>query len=99
MPSYDYLCRNCGHRFEAFQKISDKPLTKCPKCSAHVERLITGGSGFIFKGSGFYITDYKRSHTSASKPEAHSSPKSAEKTGTESKTHTGPTKVTEKTAA
>ncbi len=81
MPNYDYLCRNCGHRFEAFQKISDIPLSKCPKCSGKVERLIAGGSGLIFKGSGFYITDYKNSHTSASKSEAHSSSQAAKKPG------------------
>ncbi len=59
MPTYDYLCRKCGHRFEQFQKVSDGPLQNCPQCHGKVERLISGGMGLIFKGSGFYITDYK----------------------------------------
>ena len=65
MPSYDYLCQKCGHRFEAFQKMSDKLWTKCPECSGQIKRLIGGGSGLIFKGSGFYITDYKNSSEKA----------------------------------
>jgi len=60
MPTYDYECRKCGHRFEAFQGINDKPLSKCPECQGAVKRLIGGGLGVIFKGSGFYTTDYKR---------------------------------------
>lgn len=59
MPTYDYRCKNCGHRFEEFQSVIDEPLAICPKCSGELQRLITGGSGLIFKGSGFYITDYK----------------------------------------
>ena len=59
MPTYDYQCQNCGHRFELFQRMSDDPVTTCPTCEGPVERLITGGTGLIFKGSGFYITDYK----------------------------------------
>jgi putative FmdB family regulatory protein len=51
----------CGHEFEAFQRISDEPLKKCPKCGKPVERLISAGMGIIFKGSGFYSTDYKKS--------------------------------------
>ena len=60
MPTYDYECSKCGHKFEKFQKMSDKPLRSCPKCKGKVHRLIGGGSGIIFKGSGFYETDYKR---------------------------------------
>lgn len=59
MPTYDYECTKCGHRFEAFQSMSDKPLTKCPECRGKVKRLIGAGAGLIFKGSGFYITDYR----------------------------------------
>jgi putative FmdB family regulatory protein len=57
MPTYEYQCVN-GHAFERTQKMSDKPLTKCPECGAKASRVISGGQGMIFKGSGFYITDY-----------------------------------------
>ena len=60
MPTYDYKCTKCGHAFEAFQKMTDKPLEKCPKCNKSVKRLISSGTGIIFKGSGFYATDYKK---------------------------------------
>jgi putative FmdB family regulatory protein len=62
MPTYDYECSACGHRFEAYQSIKADPLTECPGCKkATVHRVIGAGGGFIFKGSGFYITDYTRS--------------------------------------
>lgn len=61
MPTYEYKCRNCGHIFDVFQKITDEPLKSCPKCGGEVYRLISGGVGIIFKGSGFYITDNKKS--------------------------------------
>ena len=57
MPTYEYVCAN-GHPFERFQRISDKPVGKCPECGAKATRKISGGQGLIFKGSGFYITDY-----------------------------------------
>jgi len=60
VPHYDYECTHCGNKFEASQKMTDKPLEKCPKCGKKVKRLISGGSGLIFKGSGFYATDYKK---------------------------------------
>jgi putative FmdB family regulatory protein len=60
MPTYDYVCTKCGHTFEAFQRMSDKPLSRCPECKGAVRRLIGGGLGVIFKGSGFYSTDNKR---------------------------------------
>ncbi|MBU0690444.1 zinc ribbon domain-containing protein [bacterium] len=59
MPTYDYRCEN-GHTFEEFQSMVDPPLEICPVCGGKAERLISGGSGLIFKGSGFYITDYAR---------------------------------------
>lgn len=62
MPTYEYECIRCNYRFDEFQKITDKALTICPKCKGKLRRLITGGVGLIFKGSGFYITDYKKSH-------------------------------------
>ncbi len=60
MPTYEYECRHCGHRFELFQKMTDKPLEACPKCNKRVKRLIGSGAGIIFKGSGFYATDYRK---------------------------------------
>ena len=60
MPHYDYECKNCGYNFEVFQQITEEPLTECPKCKGSVRRLIGAGSGLIFKGSGFYVTDYKK---------------------------------------
>ncbi len=59
MPTYEYQCQKCKKRHEALQSITAKPLTKCPKCSGRLKRLISRGSGFLFKGSGFYITDYR----------------------------------------
>jgi len=61
MPTYEYLCEECGYRFEKFQKMSDEPIKECPKCGGKTERLIGGGMGIVFKGSGFYSTDYKDS--------------------------------------
>jgi len=61
VPTYEYECRSCGHRFEAFQSIKDKPLRKCPECGKGVKRLIGAGAGIIFRGSGFYETDYRSS--------------------------------------
>lgn len=60
MPTYDYECSKCKNIFEVFQRMSDKPVSKCPKCGGRSERHIAAGSGVIFKGTGFYETDYKR---------------------------------------
>ncbi|MEO6246712.1 MAG: zinc ribbon domain-containing protein [Opitutaceae bacterium] len=60
MPTYEYACQKCGHEFEQFQSMRDETLKKCPKCKkAALKRLVGGGAGLIFKGTGFYITDYK----------------------------------------
>lgn len=85
MPTYEYECEACGHKFEEFQSMSDKPLKKCPSCKKQkLQRLIGSGAGIIFKGSGFYETDYKRKEqpkpagsNSESKPEAKSETKPA----------------------
>jgi len=72
MPTYDYKCSSCGYTFEYFQPMSDKPLTECPKCKGILKRIIGMGAGPIFKGSGFYQTDYKGKSTPSSiieKPE------------------------------
>lgn len=59
MPTYEYECCSCGHKFEEFQGIMDKPIRTCPSCKGEVRRLISGGGGLLFKGSGFYVTDYR----------------------------------------
>jgi len=79
MPTYEYICQKCGHEFEAFQPISAKPLKTCPKelCARKkwgrgaVKKKISGGAGLLFKGSGFYITDYRsKNYTEAAKKES-----------------------------
>jgi len=69
MPTYSYRCKSCGHTFEAFHSMSAEPLKDCPKETCHglVEKLIGTGAGMIFKGGGFYETDYK---TKTGKPES-----------------------------
>lgn len=59
MPTYEYECISCGHRFEKFHSISSPPVRRCPSCGKKVRRLIGCGGGVIFKGSGFYATDYR----------------------------------------
>ncbi len=59
MPTYEYQCRSCGHRFDARQNITAPARTRCPHCRKKVDRLISAGAGFLFKGSGFYTTDHR----------------------------------------
>ena len=59
MPTYEYKCTKCNHQFEAVQKMTDSPLARCPECRCKIKRLIGAGAGVIFKGSGFYTTDYR----------------------------------------
>jgi putative FmdB family regulatory protein len=59
MPTYEYQCRACAHRFDARQSIKAAPRTRCPHCGKKVDRLISAGAGFLFKGTGFYTTDYR----------------------------------------
>ncbi len=79
MPTYWYRCQKCKYEFEEMQKITDNPVKECPKCGGLVMRVITGGAGLIFKGSGFYITDYRsESYKKAESAEkASSSPSSS----------------------
>lgn len=80
MPTYEYECQKCNHRFEKFQSITEAPVKTCPKCKGRVKRLLGTGSGIIFKGSGFYATDYRSSgYTSAAKAESSSSKESKAK--------------------
>ena len=74
MPTYEYECQKCGHHFEKFQSISAEPVKTCPKCHGKVKRLIGIGSGIIFKGSGFYETDYKHQHASVEPSSPESKP-------------------------
>ena len=93
MPTYDYICKKCGHEFEEFHSISDDPVRVCPECGQiSVERKISGGSGLIFKGSGFYITDYSNGKSSAANSKgdsesknSNSSPKSDKKSAKKTK--------------
>lgn len=82
MPTYEYKCRKCGNLFDQFQKMTAKAAAKCPKCGAKAERQLSGGAGLVFKGSGFYLTDYGRA--GQSKPSAEGD--KAEKPATEKKT-------------
>ena len=91
MPRYEYECRSCGHNFELTQSMSDEPVKDCPKCGKEVRRLIFGGSGVIFKGSGFYVNDSKGKNPAASakaadtaKPAAKAEPTASQPTATQS---------------
>ncbi len=83
MPTYEYKCTKCNYQFEEFQKITDKPLTDCPKCGGKLSRLITGGAGLIFRGSGFYVTDYKKPHLPQKKEKKTNLQKVPDKPSTE----------------
>jgi putative FmdB family regulatory protein len=88
MPTYDYKCENCGNEIEVFQSIKDAPLTKCPKCGKDtLKKMISGGAGLIFKGTGFYLTDYKDKKTSNTA--ATSTTKKPDTTSTASKDSAG----------
>ncbi len=102
MPTYDYECTACGHRFEELQSFSEPALTKCPKCKKNkLQRLFGGGGAIIFKGGGFYETDYRRAGEKADKGEAAAeTPKTETKPETkpESKTESAPTPESNGTA-
>lgn len=81
MPTYEYECTVCGYKFEMFQKISDKPITACPKCNGRVKRLISNNGSFILKGNGWYVTDYaknnKKQSNETNKPATQATEKSS----------------------
>lgn len=82
MPNYDYQCQTCGHRFEVFQRMNDPKLTSCPldDCDGQVKRLLGTGGAIIFKGSGFYQTDYRSdSYKAGEKKASEDAPKKEEK--------------------
>ena len=84
MPTYDYICEKCGNEFEQFQSITAKPLRKCPDCGKNgLKRLIGAGSGVIFKGNGFYQTDYRsESYKKGEKAEKDTAGKTKKKSET-----------------
>lgn len=94
MPTYDYHCQHCGYRFEARQKMTDDPLTVCPKCAGQVHRVIHP-TGIVFKGAGFYKTDHRPSAGTASEPAATAG---ASSSAGESGGESTPAKATEKTS-
>lgn len=104
MPTYDYVCQACEHRFEHFQSMTARPLRKCPECGKpRLKRLIGAGGGLIFKGSGFYITDYRSKEYqsaaeaesgSASKKEGSKSETSSDSKGSSDSTATSSSKST-----
>jgi len=83
MPTYGYRCPACGHEYDKLQKISDRTRAECPECGTLGERIISGGVGVVFKGSGFYETDYKRAGQSKDKGESAASDSSKKKSGSE----------------
>ena len=91
MPTYEYECQKCKRHHEAFQSITAKPLTTCPRCRGKLKRLLSRGAGFLFEGSGFYITDYrsksyheakKKDQAASTPPKSSSSDKTSDKTST-----------------
>jgi putative FmdB family regulatory protein len=94
MPLYDYKCSKCGYIFEVQQRITEEPLKHCPKCKGVIKRLISP-AGIIFKGSGFYVTDYKKGHVSpVTNHDSKSKKKKAEDKSTAAKNTEGKPKET-----
>lgn len=90
MPIYEYECDDCGHNFEIEQPITSKPKRKCPECGGRVQRIISGNVGFLFKGTGFYTTDYrspeyKKAEKAEKEAERKNGPKDSKKKGKEPK--------------
>ena len=99
MPTYDYRCQACGAEFERFQKMSDGLLRKCPECGRlKLKRLMGAGAGIIFKGSGFYETDYKRKSSRNGSPSRSNTSAGSTAKESEQKTETSGDKQTGKPA-
>ncbi len=93
MPTYQYRCLKCKNEFEIKQKMTEEPLQKCPECRGKIKRLVSAGAGIIFKGSGFYSTDYRsEGYKKQAKSESQSTPSSG---STESSSTTSTTTKTE----
>ena len=81
MPSYDYICNDCEKIYEYFQSMSDAPIRECPECKKNsLRRVISGGTGLIFKGSGYYLTDYKNKKKQSSENKKSNKKKKDNKT-------------------
>ena len=91
MPTYGYKCKSCGHEFEVLQKMSDAPLKSCPKCSGELQKKIYA-AGVIFKGSGYYTTDYKSAKSGDSSSSSNGSDSSSEKSAEKASEKSGDTK-------
>jgi putative FmdB family regulatory protein len=96
MPTYEYECKKCSRRFDVFQSMSEDPLSKCPECGGRVQRLIGGGAGIIFKGSGFYVTDSKKGSNGSGKKSDTSEAKSESKSGSATESSDGGKSETKK---
>jgi putative FmdB family regulatory protein len=97
MPTYEYKCKSCEELFEIFQKITDAPLSECPVCGGQLKKIISGGAGIIFKGSGFYTTDYKNSSsTSGIKNDTKKESKNEKSTSSKDKENTSSSHSKEK---
>lgn len=99
MPTYDYICENCGHEFEQFQSITARPLRKCPNCKKNsLNRLIGTGAAVIFKGNGFYETDYRsESYKNAEKKEKEAAEPKSDKKDSKTKEKPKESKTDKKT--
>ena len=92
MPTYEYECKICGHSFDVFQSMKDEPLKTCPECGKELRRVINGGTGIIFKGEGFYVTD--KAGKSGGRSGGKTGEKSGEKSSDASKTTPAKTEST-----
>ena len=98
MPFYEYQCSNCGHTLEELQKMSDPPLKKCPECGKNtLKKLIGTGAGLIFKGSGFYLTDYKNKPQSGSRSGKARETQTTDTSNSENKTEENTSKESKST--
>ncbi len=100
MPTYDYQCDSCGHKFELFQSIKDEPIRRCPECKKlKLRRLFGTGAALVFKGSGFYTTDYRsESYKKAAKADSEAKTKSSESSSKSSKESSGGDKSKKKSS-
>ena len=99
MPTYDYDCHSCGETIEVFQSMTSPQLENCPKCGGKIQRRMHAGAGLIFKGSGFYSTDYKKSSTNGSGKPAAKASESTDKSDSKKTADEGAKKTAESSSA